>query len=617
MPGLEAFQSWFFVFLHVFKMKQVCNLYLQCSNKPLWDITVLERCLFYTLLISFRSAVKAQICKNNKNGIKNKTFFWERKLTMGMDAAHISRPSRSLPGWLTANAIKRGSLLYWATLFSLSATIMHGVAVFHQLPPSVLLAILLIIFTIIQAIATVAVVLLPTRFWLLTTGIISAVGLLVWLVAHMFGIPDGFALWRPETVALSDLYLPVMEGTSAIFFLCLWVRTWPLERGVPRIIVKILPLLVALGLVAWVAIHSLSLVVIALDAGPVASLENFFLLPVGILVILLLLRLIIQPLRVRTQGTWRTFLILVPALFVTSLLLGGGMVSAIDTPWLSPSTPISVPAGQTATLTYCNSVNGSPLAMDISEPPAQAARPAPMVIYIHGGETLQGSRVLLDGSEDGQYLNQLRLDLLQRGFIVGAIDYGLVPLYSSGTEVQSAKCAIRFLRAHARELSIDPLHIGVYGPSQGGYISTMLATLPSGTFYDTGQYLDQSSSVQAVVDMWGPTDLTNWSGSPWWVHLLGGNSTTAQLRYVSPLYHVAHGDPPFLIIQGTDDWFIAPHHSQDLAKRLQAAGVPVTLVMVQHEQHGLAVPTPGQVEQPAPATLIHMMRDFFVRTLAS
>jgi acetyl esterase/lipase len=540
---------------------------------------------------------------------------WGKKVAEdpGTQANLSGHQRRSFWDALTAQHIKRGALLYWATLFSLIATVMHGVAVLHELPPSVLLAMLLIAFTVIQAIATVAVVLLPARRLLLAAGIISAAGLLAWLVAHLFGLPDGFALWRPETTALPDLYLPVAEGTSAVFFFCLWGRTWPLERGVLRVIVKFLPLLVALGLLAWVALHSLSLVVIALDAGPVTSLENFFLLPVGILVVLLLLRLLIKPLRARTQGAGRTFLILLPALFVTSLLLGGGIVSASDTPWLSPSTPISVPAGQTATLTYCDSANGSPLAMDISEPSAQAARPAPMVIYIHGGETLQGSRVVLDGSEDGVYFNQLRLDLLQRGFIVGAIDYGLVPLYSSGSEVQSAKCAIRFLRAHASELGIDPQRIGVYGPSQGGYIGDMLGTLPVSTRFDTGQYLDQSSSVQAVVDMWGPTDLSNWSGSPGWAPLLTGNATAAQLRSVSPLYHVTHGDPPFLIIHGTDDWFIAPHHSQDFAKRLQAAGVPVTLVMVQHGTHGLYQPT----EQPSAGALVQMIVDFFSRTLGA
>jgi dipeptidyl aminopeptidase/acylaminoacyl peptidase len=117
--------------------------------------------------------------------------------------------------------------------------------------------------------------------------------------------------------------------------------------------------------------------------------------------------------------------------------------------------------------------------------------------------------------------------------------------------------------------------------------------------------------------MWGPTDLTNFSGSPGWISLLGGGGTPAQFRNASPLYHVASGDPPFLILHGADDWFIAPHHSQDLAKRLQAAGVPVMLVMIQHDGHGLAMPTAGQVEQPSPPTLIQMIANFFTRTLAA
>ncbi len=70
-------------------------------------------------------------------------------------------------------------------------------------------------------------------------------------------------------------------------------------------------------------------------------------------------------------------------------------------------------------------------------------------------------------------------------------------------------------------------------------------------------------------------------------------------------------------MEGADDWFIAPHHSQNIAKRLQAAGVPVTLVMIQHDGHGLATPTAGQVEQPSPDALVQMIADFFSRTLAA
>lgn len=169
----------------------------------------------------------------------------------------------------------------------------------------------------------------------------------------------------------------------------------------------------------------------------------------------------------------------------------------------------------------------------------------------------------------------------------------------------------------ASELGLDPQRIGVYGPSEGGYISAMLGTLNTHTVYDTGQYLNQSSRVQAVVDMWGPTDLTNTSGSPWWFSLLLGHASPAQLRNASPLYHVAPGDPPFLIMQGTDDRLIAPHHSIDMAARLRLAGVPVTLVMIQHDGHGLAMPTSGQVENPSPTALIQQITNFFTTTLAA
>jgi acetyl esterase/lipase len=300
---------------------------------------------------------------------------------------------------------------------------------------------------------------------------------------------------------------------------------------------------------------------------------------------------------------------------VINILTWVGGVSAANTAWFPASPTAHVPAGQTRTIEYC-SPGGNPLAMDISEPPAQAARPAPIVFYIHGGETIQGSRTLEDGSLDGVYFTLLRTKLLNRGFVVGSIDYGLSPLYHVPDEVKDAKCAVRFLRAHASELGIDPQRIGVYGPSQGGYISAMLGTVGSDAGYDVGQYLKQSSRVQAVVDMWGPADLSNFSGSPSWVSLFGGGGTPARLRAASPIGHVAPGDPPFLIIHGADDWFIAPHHSQDLARSLHAAGVPVTLVMVQHDGHGLAAPTTGQIEQPSPDALIQMISDFFVKTLA-
>jgi acetyl esterase/lipase len=543
---------------------------------------------------------------------------------MGIDAAQISRQTRSVPGRLTANAIKRGALLYWTSLFTMSAAIIHLVGVLKQPPQSVLLVALLFCFTIVQAITAVSIIAFPTRRLLFAAAVIEGTGVLVWSIAHTTGLPDGLTIWHPETLNLPDLYLPALEGVSAFFLLCLAGRTWSTVSREWRITVAALPYFFLLGILLWVALNfntaQLFVVIFILDGGFPTSLQVFFFPAVGLLALLLLLWLILPYLRARMPGAWRTVLVLLPALLIVNIITWTGSVDAATTAWFPASAPLRAPAGQTTMLEYCLSSGGSPLAMDLTEPSAQAARPAPVVFYIHGGEGLQGSRTLEDGSLDGVYFTQFRDDLVSRGFAVGAIDYGLFPEYKLLDEVKEAKCAVRFLRAHASDLGIDPQRIGVYGVSMGGYISSMLGTVGPQAGFDVGQYMDQSSRVEAVIDMWGPSDLTNWSGSPSWVSSIGkglsAGTGKGAIRLVSPVNYVAPGDPPFLIMHGTDDWFIAPHHSQDLAKLLHGAGVPVTLVMIQHDEHGLAVPTPGQVEQPAPATLVQMMRDFFVKMLA-
>jgi len=531
----------------------------------------------------------------------------------------------SMREWLTANCIKRGALLYWSALFTMSTAIIHFINLLVQPPQSGVIAAFLLIGIILQAVIALAVVAFPARCLLMIAAIIQGGATVLWLIAHnTAGLPDGLTLWHPETLNVPDLYLPIMEGVSAFFFLCLFGRTWSIPSKAGRLLLNALPLLFILGVLIWAGVnYKIAEVIIALfflDAGFPTSLQVFFLPCIGLLLVFLLLRFVLPRMRVATPKAWRTFLILLPALFVINVLTWAAGVSASNTAWFSPSQIVHAPAGQTTTLSYCR-VGNNPLAMDISEPSASAVRPAPVVFYIHGGEALQGSRALLDGSADGVYFTKLRDNLLGRGFVVGSIDYGLAPLYGVQNEIKQAKCAIRFLREYANELGIDPQRVGVYGPSQGGYISAMLGTTGPQAGFDTGQYLNQSSQVQAVVDMWGPTDLADFSGSPSWVANLNqglgasGSGAKARIRTISPVSYVAPHDPPFLIIHGTDDWFIAPHHSQNFAKLLHAAGVPVTLIMVQHDGHGLATPTAGQIEQPSPDTLIQTISDFFARTL--
>jgi acetyl esterase/lipase len=218
--------------------------------------------------------------------------------------------------------------------------------------------------------------------------------------------------------------------------------------------------------------------------------------------------------------------------------------------------------------------------------------------------------------QDGALFVPLRDELSRRGLVVASIDYRLIPLFPWPDQIEDAKCAVRFMRAEADRLGIDPNRIGTWGSSAGGQLVAMLGMAGPSASFDVGQYLDQSSRVQAVVDMFGPTDLNEMEDANWFGRLVMqmafGRASVAEKAAASPANHVVPGDPPFLILHGTDDVLVPPHHSRDLAQRLRAAGVPVTLVMVEHTGHSMD--TPGQ--QPSSQEVTAMVADFFTRTLA-
>jgi acetyl esterase/lipase len=271
------------------------------------------------------------------------------------------------------------------------------------------------------------------------------------------------------------------------------------------------------------------------------------------------------------------------------------------------------------TVTYCTQ-HGSGLAMDVSQPPATAARPAPVALYVHGGGFTLGDRKLRGlgatlANHAGALLPRLRAALNQRGFVVASIDYRLPPLSPWPAQIEDARCAVRFLRAHTGALGVDPARISVWGSSGGGTLVSLLGLGGPQAGLDHGQYADQPSSVQAVVDMFGPSDLANLTDSAPFDRLVArlALSDSASVRHAaSPLsYAGAAGGPPFLILHGSEDKDMPPRQSQQLAARLRAAGVPVRLVLVQGAGHGLDNP----FQWPTPDQLTDLVADFLTRTM--
>jgi acetyl esterase/lipase len=318
----------------------------------------------------------------------------------------------------------------------------------------------------------------------------------------------------------------------------------------------------------------------------------------------------------------------VPPLLLATLLGAGGVAFATDgfttVTRAGGLVPASPSAGTTTTVTYCTQ-RGTELAMDVYQPPAWAARPAPVAVYVHGGGYALGDRKphgLGAGlaNHAGALLPRLRASLNQRGFVVASIDYRHPPLSPWSAPIEDAKCAVRFLRAHAAALGIDPGRIGAWGSSGGGALVSLLGLAGPEAGFDRGQYAEQSSAVQAVVDMFGPADLTDLGDSEPFARVVAGmalGTSAGVRRSASPLSYVgaeaaAAGVPPFLILHGTDDQAIRPRQSQEFARRLDAAGVAVRLVLVQGADHGLNDPS----QRPTPDQVTEMVADFLDRSLA-
>ena len=248
-------------------------------------------------------------------------------------------------------------------------------------------------------------------------------------------------------------------------------------------------------------------------------------------------------------------------------------------------------------LTYCT-VDGVELKFDFFLPKRQTGD-VPLVIHVHGGGWSKGDKrggaSLVYGPE-----------LLAAGFALASLNYRLAPQYEFPAMIEDVKCAIRFFRAHAGEYRFDPSKIGIFGSSAGAHLSSLVGTSDQQAGFDVGEFLDQSSRVQAVVDFFGPADLTvNFSGT--YAELKPTVFANFDLKAASPVTYISSDDPPFLILHGDMDRVVPISQSQMLYDQLVSGGVIVNLVVVKNGTHGFGTDniTPTRDELTA------MMVNFF------
>jgi acetyl esterase/lipase len=191
--------------------------------------------------------------------------------------------------------------------------------------------------------------------------------------------------------------------------------------------------------------------------------------------------------------------------------------------------------------------------------PEKADAPLPVVIWIHGGAWKAGSKD-----------NCPVVPLVARGYAVASINYRFLQHAEFPAQIEDCKAAVRWLRANARKYNLDPDHFGVIGASAGGHLSALLGT--SGGVKELegkGGNEEQSSRVQAVIDLFGPIGIPS-----------------ANRALGSPLTYITKDDPPFLIVHGDEDKTVPIAQSERLTEALKKAGVEVTFLPMKGAGHG-------------------------------
>ena len=227
--------------------------------------------------------------------------------------------------------------------------------------------------------------------------------------------------------------------------------------------------------------------------------------------------------------------------------------------------------------------------LDLYLPEKDSRQPRAAVVIVHGGGWSGGDK------RRGQWW-RIPAEYAVAGYVAISVNYRLTDEAPSPAQVEDVKCAVRWLRAHAKDYGVNPNRIGAYGNSAGAHLVSMLGLVKASDGQEgSGPYQDQSSLVQAVVSSATPADFPNWGkvgtlpGRLSETFLAGpADRVQERARQASPITFVRADAPPFFLIHGNADRTVPIMQSERFAKALREAGAKqVRYMMFDDEGHGV------------------------------
>ncbi|MDP8990030.1 MAG: alpha/beta hydrolase [Acidobacteriota bacterium] len=233
---------------------------------------------------------------------------------------------------------------------------------------------------------------------------------------------------------------------------------------------------------------------------------------------------------------------------VRRTFLGIGGASALGFAAQS-STTSNASAGKVEKDVVVGKGGDSDLHCDIYRPAAGTEKRMALV-HFHGGGFARGSKETLAAKI---------APLAARGYVSIAAQYRLSAAAKWPAQIDDAKTHIRWVRANAASLGIDPARIAIVGYSAGGHIALFTAGQPG-------------TDLAACIAFYPQTDVR-----PVAAALMPPGYDDAAIADASPLAHIKAGYPPTVIFHGLSDVTIPPENSQHLLQILRDAKVPSEL----------------------------------------
>lgn len=233
-------------------------------------------------------------------------------------------------------------------------------------------------------------------------------------------------------------------------------------------------------------------------------------------------------------------------------------------------------------------VGGAQVKADFYAPELRNSKGDPFVLVVHGGGWTGGKK------ED---MSMLCEQLAKVGIASATVDYRLAPQSKYPAQLDDVQTAVRYFRANRLKYGILTDKMGAAGASAGGHLSLLLG------FRDTkdvklAEYGDQSSKVQYVLNLFGPTDM-RFDFDKAIAGLLSLQVTGKQYdpmsemtKSFSPISYIDSTSAEVFTIHGEDDPLVPVKQAQRLDEALEKAGIKRTTRLIPGMKHEVNVKIP-------------------------